>query len=230
MLSTGLPMGLQFSITAIGSVMVQWSVNGLGVHAVAAVRAAVKLSAFFACVYDALASTMATFAGQNMGARKLNRIHQGLRCASVIGIIYSILAFGTVMFFAAPMLSLFIDADASPEVTSMGIRFLRINAAFYIPLLFVNIIRLSVQGMGFTRVAMLAGLSEMIARSAVAIFAVPVIGYTGACLASPAAWIMADLFLFPCYFQVMKTMRQRLMPDTNEDNHNTRLLRFRKAA
>lgn len=230
MLGTGLPMGLQFSITAIGSVIVQWSVNGLGVHAVAAVSAAVKLSAFFACVYDALASTMATFAGQNMGARKLNRIHQGLRCTSVIGIIYSILAFGTVMFFAAPMLSLFIDADASPEVTSMGIRFLKINAAFYIPLLFVNIVRLSIQGMGFTRVAMIAGLSEMIARSAVAVFAVPAIGFTGACLASPAAWVMADLFLFPCYFQVMKTLRQRLMPETNEDNHNAGLLSFHKAA
>ena len=230
MLATGLPMGLQFSITAVGSVIVQWSVNGLGVHAVAAVSAAVKLSAFFACVYDALASTMATFAGQNMGARKLNRIHQGLRCASVIGVIYSILAFGTVILFAKPMLGLFIDADASPEVTSMGIRFLRINAAFYIPLLFVNIIRLSIQGMGYTRVAMLAGLSEMIARSAVAFFAVPVIGFTGACLASPAAWVMADLFLFPCYFQVMRMLRQRLMPDTEEKTYNERLLHFRKAA
>ena len=230
MLATGLPMGLQFSITAVGSVIVQWSVNGLGVHAVAAVSAAVKLSAFFACVYDALASTMATFAGQNMGARKLNRIHQGLRCASYIGVIYSILAFGTVMLFAEPMLGLFIDADAAPEVTFMGIRFLRINAAFYIPLLFVNIVRLSIQGMGFTRVAMLAGLSEMIARSAVALFAVPVIGFTGACLASPAAWVMADLFLFPCYFQVMRMLRQRLMPDTEEEKNSERPFHFRKAA
>ena len=229
MLGTGLPMGLQFSITAIGSVIVQWSVNGLGVHAVAAVSAAVKISAFFACVYDALASTMATYAGQNMGARKLNRINQGLRCASVIGVIYSIIAFGTVMLFAGSMIGLFIDADAAPEVTSMGIRFLRINAAFYIPLLFVNIVRLSIQGMGYTRVAMLAGLSEMIARSAVAFFAVPVIGFTGACLASPAAWVMADLFLFPCYFQVMRMLRQRLMPDT-EEKSNERLLYFRKAA
>ena len=214
MLGTGLPMGLQFSITAIGSVMVQWSVNGLGVNAVAAVSGAGKLSMFFACVFDALASTMATYAGQNMGARKLDRIHQGLRCTSVLGIVYCVLAFGVAVLFAGPLLSLFIDAETAPEVTAMGIRYLITNAAFYIPLLFVNILRLSIQGMGFTRVAMLAGLSEMVARTVVALFVVPAFGFAGACFANPAAWIMADLFLFPCYWQVMRSLRQRLMPST----------------
>ena len=230
MLGTGLPMGLQFSITAIGSVMIQWSVNGLGVNAVAAVSGAVKLSAFFACVFDALASTMATYAGQNMGARKLERIHQGLRCTSVMGIIYCAAAFGIVALFAKPLLGLFIDAEAAPEVTAMGIRFLTINAAFYIPLLFVNIVRLSIQGMGFTRVAMLAGLFEMIARTLVALFVVPAAGFTGACFASPAAWVLADLFLFPCYYQIMRTVRQRLMPDSPEYRNNGKIIGLRKAA
>ena len=230
MLGTGLPMGLQFSITAVGSVLVQWSVNGLGVNAVAAVSGAVKLSAFFACVFDALASTMATYAGQNMGARKLDRIHQGLRCTSVLGIVYCAVAFGVVMLFARPLLGLFIDAQASPEVTAMGVRFLIINAAFYVPLLFVNIVRLSIQGMGFTRVAMLAGLFEMVARTLVALFVVPAAGFTGACFASPAAWVMADVFLFPCYFQIMRTLRQRLMPDTPEVRGAHRILRLRRAA
>ena len=228
MLGIGLPMGLQFSITAIGSVMVQWSVNGLGVNAVAAVGGGGKISMFFACVLDALASTMATYAGQNMGARKLDRIHQGLRCASVLGIIYCALAFGVVALFARPLLSLFIDADAAPEVMSMSIRYLTINAAFYIPLLFVNIVRLSIQGMGYTRVAMLAGLFEMIARTAVALFVVPSAGFTGACFANPAAWVMADLFLIPCYFQIMRVVRQRLMPETQETKAG-KLIRLRKA-
>ena len=228
MLGIGLPMGLQFSITAIGSVMVQWSVNGLGVNAVAAVSGGVKISMFFACVFDALASTMATYAGQNMGARKLDRIHQGLRCASVLGIIYCALAFGVVALFARPLLSLFIDADAAPEVMSMSIRYLTINAAFYIPLLFVNIVRLSIQGMGYTRVAMLAGLFEMIARTVVALFVVPSAGFTGACFANPAAWVMADLFLIPCYFQIMRVVRQRLMPETQEAKAG-KLIRLRKA-
>ena len=144
MLGTGLPMGLQFSITAIGSVLVQWSVNGLGVNAVAAVSGAVKLSAFFACFFDALATTIATYAGQNMGARKLDRIHQGLRCTAGVGFIYCLVTFGVVMLFSGPLLGMFIDANAAPEVTAMGIQYLTINVAFYIPLLFVNILRLSI--------------------------------------------------------------------------------------
>ena len=91
----------------------------------------------------------------------------------------------------------------------MGAQFLTINAAFYVPLLFVNIVRLSIQGMGYTRVAMLAGLSEMIARTAVAVLLVPVVGFTGACFANPAAWVLADLFLFPCYRRVMRACGSR---------------------
>lgn len=225
MLGVGLPMGLQFSITAIGSVMVQWSVNGLGVDAVAAVSAAGKLSAFFVCVFDALSSTMATFSGQNMGARKLDRVHQGLRAASILGIGYCVCALGLVLAFARPLLGIFIDEGTSAHVTEMGIRYLIINASFYIPLLFVNIVRLSIQGMGFTRVAMLAGLMEMIARTAVALLLVPAAGFTGACFANPAAWVAADLFLFPCYARIMRSLKQRLYPHTEEERKEHRWLR-----
>ena len=228
MLGVGLPMGLQFSITAIGSVVVQWSVNGLGVEAVAAVSAATKISAFFCCVFDALSSTMATYARQNVGARKLDRVSQGLRAAAVLGIVYCIAAFGIIFLFGSPMLSLFIDGNTEAAVTEMGIRFLMINASFYIPLLFVNIVRLCIQGMGFTRVAMFAGLFEMIARTAVALFVVPAAGFTGACFANPAAWVMADLFLFPCYFRVMRNLRGRLMPGTEGDTEMKRLRLFVK--
>ena len=212
MLGVGLPMGLQFSITAIGSVVVQWSVNGLGVNAVAAVSAAGKLSAFFACVFDALSSTMATFAGQNIGARKLDRVGQGLRAASILGTIYCLIALGAVLLFARPLLGLFVDGQADPAVTDMGIQFLRTNAAFYIPLLFVNIVRLCIQGMGYTRVAMIAGMFEMVARTAVALLLVPALGFTGACFANPAAWVMADVFLIPCYQRIMSTLRRQMQP------------------
>ena len=239
MLGIGLPMGLQFSITAIGSVMVQWSVNGLGVDAVAAVSAAGKISMFYCCVFDALASTMATFSGQNIGARKLNRVREGLNAAGKIGVVYCLLAFGTVLLFARQMLSLFVDPGAAPQVMERAVQFLRINAAFYIPLLYVNIVRLCIQGMGYTRVAMFAGLFEMVARTAVALLIVPVSGFTGACFANPAAWIMADLFLFPCYSHIMKTLPGRLLPgeepgtgsgDEGRRDRPIHLLRSRKAA
>ena len=230
MLGIGLPMGLQFSITAVGSVVVQWSVNGLGVAAVAGVSAAGKISAFFACVFDALSSTMATFAGQNIGARKPERVSQGLRAASILGTVYCLLAFGAVLLFARPLLGLFVDGTAEPGVMEKAVRFLTINAAFYIPLLFVNIVRLSIQGMGYTRIAMLAGAFEMVARTAVALLLVPALGYTGACFANPAAWIMADVFLIPCYLRIMRAQRQRLFADMPEYRRPARRLRSRSAA
>ncbi|MBQ9308704.1 MAG: MATE family efflux transporter [Clostridia bacterium] len=210
LLLTGLPMGLQYSITAIGSVIVQWSVNGLGVDAVAAIAAASKLSMFFACVFDALSTTMATYAGQNMGARKVDRIDHGLRDAAIIGTIYCIAAFLVILLLGPSLLGLFINRYTDPEVMRMATTFIRMNGAFYIPLLFVNILRLSIQGMGYTKIAMIAGVFEMVARTLVAVLLVPVLGFTGACLANPAAWIMADLFLVPCYIRVIRAVRMRL--------------------
>lgn len=209
LINIGVPMGLQYSITAIGSVILQVSVNNLGTVAVAAVTAASKLSMVFACVFDALATTMATFAGQNVGAKKLDRINQGLRSAGLVGIVYCLLAFLTMWLAGKQLISLFVSAGDT-EVIEKAYRFLLINGAFYIPLLFVNIVRLSIQGMGFTQMAVLAGVFEMIARTLVAVFLVPNFGFTAAAFASPVAWIFADAFLFPCYFSAMKKMRLRL--------------------
>ena len=209
LINIGVPMGLQYSITAIGSVILQISVNNLGTVAVAAVTAASKLSMVFSCVFDALATTMATFAGQNVGAKKLDRINQGLRSAGLVGIVYCLLAFLTMWLAGKQLISLFVSAGDT-EVIEKAYRFLLINGAFYIPLLFVNIVRLSIQGMGFTQMAVLAGVFEMIARTLVAVLLVPNFGFTAAAFASPVAWIFADAFLFPCYFSAMKKMRLRL--------------------
>ena len=209
LINIGVPMGLQYSITAIGSVTLQVAVNNLGTVAVAAVTAASKLSMVFVCVFDALATTMATFAGQNVGARKLDRINEGLKSASILGIAYCVLAFITIWLAGKQLITLFVSASDT-EVVEKAYSFLLINAVFYIPLLFVNIVRLSIQGMGFTQMAVIAGFCEMVARILVAVFFVPTLGFTAAAFASPVAWFAADAFLFPCYFKVMKQMRQRM--------------------
>ena len=213
LLGMGLPFGLQYSITAIGSVTVTIAVNGLGTIAVAAVTAAGKLSMLFCIVFDALASAMATFAGQNVGAKKLDRISQGLKSASIVGCIYCVLAFVVIFFFGKSMVSLFVDAEDPAiiaEVLDKAQQFLLVNSALYIPLLFVNIVRFTIQGVGFTTVAMTAGLMELIGRAFVAILLVPFFGYDAAVWANPAAWLLADAFLFPCFFTVMKWLRNRL--------------------
>ena len=205
----GMPMGLQYSITAIGSVILQTSVNSLGATAVAAVTAAGKVSMFFCCAFDALGTTMATYGGQNVGAKKLDRLGKGLFACSAFGIVYSILAFIILYFTGGTLCGLFVT-DASQELIDYSRQFLLTCSAFYIPLVFVNVIRYMIQGMGFSTFAILSGVFEMIARTLIGLFVVPVWGFDGACFASPLAWIMADLFLFPAYFYVRRKLERTL--------------------
>lgn len=199
----GIPMGLQYSITAIGSVILQTAVNTLGSTAVAAVTAGNKLSFFLVCPFDALGSTMATYGGQNVGAKKLERIKSGLAACSILGVVYSIFALIVILIIGKPMLLLFLDSSDT-FIWNQAYRFLTINACFYIPLAFVNIVRFLIQGMGYSKFAMLAGVCEMIARALVGFYLVPMFGFDAIGFASPAAWIFADAFLIPAFFHVYK--------------------------
>ena len=199
-------MGLQYSITAIGSVVLQTAVNSLGSMAVAAVSTGSKVSMFFCCPFDALGGTMATYAGQNVGAKKLDRVKEGLKAASLIGIVYSLIAF-VILFFGGKYIALlFMDADQT-EIIGRVAMFLSGNSMFYIPLTFVNVVRFTIQGMGFSTFAILAGVCEMAARSLVGFCLVPVFGFLPACFASPLAWIFADAFLIPAFFHCMKKLK-----------------------
>ncbi len=201
----GVPMGLQYSITAIGSVILQTSVNSLGSVAVAAVTAAGKVSMFFSCPFDAMGSTMATYGGQNVGAKKLDRLGKGLFSCSILGIGYALAAFA-VLFFAGDIFTGLFVNEGGAEIIADARQMLVIMSAFYIPLAFVNIIRFMIQGMGFSAFAVLAGVCEMVARALAGVFLVPAFGFTGACFASPLAWILADAFLIPAYIHVRRKL------------------------
>ena len=207
LLGMGLPMALQTSITAIGSVILQASVNSLGSVAVASVTAGSKLYMFFACAYDAMGVTMSTYSGQNIGARKIDRIGQGGKACSIVGIVYSVLALAVIFFLGGWLLLLFVDAGET-AIIDAAYQYLLTSGLFMIPLTFVNVLRLTVQGMGYSRIAMFAGVFEMVARGVVGAAFVPVFGFAAACFAGPVAWIMADIFLFPAYFYVMRRVRQ----------------------
>ncbi len=198
----GIPMGLQYSITAIGSMVLQVAVNGLGSMSVAAMTAATKISMFFCCPFDALGSTMATYGGQNIGARRLDRIREGLKDAVLMGSVYALLALLVLYYLGDSIALLFLDADQS-QILGQVRQYLLANAVFYIPLVFVNAVRFLIQGMGYSKRAVLAGVCEMAARAGVGFLLVPYFGYTAVCFASPCAWIAADLFLVPSYLAIM---------------------------
>ena len=213
----GIPMGLQYSITAIGSVILQTAVNTLGSAAVASTAAAAKIGMFFFCPFDAIGSTMATYAGQNVGAGKLGRVSQGINSTSLLGLVYSVLAFGALALFGPTIALLFVDSSETAILQNVS-WFLNINSAFFFPLALVNIIRFTIQGLGFSKFAVLAGVCEMGARSTVGMGFVPVFGYVAACFASPVAWVCADIFLVPAYFYVMKKLRHMLKDKEHQES------------
>ena len=204
--SMGLPMGLQYSITAIGSILIQAAVNHLGTSYITAVTAASKVHLFLACPFDAMGSAMATYGGQNVGAQKWDRLHQGTRACVLLGVIYSILSLGIVWFFGDFLAALFLDAEAM-SLMPLVRQYLLIVTAFSVPLALVNILRFMIQGMGFSPIATLAGALEMIGRGAMA-YLTPTLGYMAACFASPAAWLLADAFLISAYFLCCRHLRR----------------------
>lgn len=201
----GIPMGLQYSITAIGSVILQSAVNGIDSNAVAAVTAGSKVSMLLVCPFDALGSTMATYGGQNVGAGDLDRVDRGLKDCTKLGFLYSLIALGAVFLFGKQLLLLFLDAEEE-QIIANAYYFMRISALFYFPLALVNIVRFLIQGMGFSKLAVFAGAFEMLARGLAGFLLVPVFGFVAVCLASPLAWIFADAFLIPAFFHVRKKM------------------------
>ena len=203
----GIPMGLQYSITAIGGVILQSAVNAIGSDAVAAVTVGNKLNMLLICPLDAMGTTMATYGGQNLGAGKLNRIDSGLRSCVILGAIYSVIAIVVAYTAGKSILLLFLDADET-VILDNAYTFVKINVMFFFFLALVDIVRYLIQGMGHSRLALFAGAFEMIARGLMGFVLVPLFGFRAVCFAHPLAWILADLFLIPAFFYVRRKAAQ----------------------
>lgn len=211
LMGIGLPMGLQCSITAIGSVIMQGAVNVLGSTAVAAVTAASKTMNLLTVPLESIGTAMATYSGQNLGAARMDRVRKGVHSALMIATVYAIASLVILHFCDVAIMGLFLDTTTEVEIVNMGRQYLFWNSVFFIPLGALIVWRYSIQGLGFSTLAMMAGVAEMVARTAVAVVLVPVLGYFGAELANPAAWIAACLFLYPAYRWTCRQLDNRLL-------------------
>ena len=202
----GIPMGLQYSVTAIGTLIIQATMNGFGSAAVAGATAAQRIHGFLACPLDALGSTMAPYTGQNMGAGKLERISKGVWSASLCGIACSAAMYAVAAVFGRSLVCIFLDV---PEETVIGYaaQFLTITAGGYCLLTLVNVVRFSIQGMGFSVLAIVSGIMEMIARAIAGLFLAPRFGFAAVAFAHPLAWIFADVFLIPAFLLCRKRIQ-----------------------
>lgn len=202
-MSVGIPMGLQFSITAIGCAILQTATNTLGSAAVAAVTAASRAMNIFQCVLEAPGLTLATYCGQNYGAEKMERIRLGVRQGLVVSLILSVFCAALVLAFGPSVGMLFVESS-EVEILEMMNTYYFLNAIFYPSIAVLFVFRNSVQGMGYTVPAMAAGVFELVARAVVSIFFVGIYGYAAVCLAGPVAWIAADVLLIGVYLKLMK--------------------------
>lgn len=196
-------MGLQYSVTAIGTLVLQAAINGMGAAVVAGVTAAQKINAFIACPVEALGQTMAPYTGQNVGAKKLDRIGKGLRDASLVGFLMSALCFLIAFLVGDELVLLFLDAKET-EIIAYAYHFLLCCTGFYFLLTLVNTVRFTIQGMGFSVFAIISGVMEMVARVLAAVVIAGKFGFAGICLAHPMAWLFADIFLIPAFFYCRK--------------------------
>lgn len=202
----GIPMGLQFSITAIGSIMLQSANNALGTACVAAFTAAMRIKMFFLCMLESLGIAMATFCGQNYGAGKPERIWTGVKAASLMMIVY-VAAVAIILWgFSEKFVLLFVDPSET-EIIADAALFLHISVSFFPVLGLLCILRYSIQGAGYTKLAMFSGVSEMIARILVSVVAVPLWGFWAVCFGDPTAWVFADVFLIPAFIYVYRRLR-----------------------
>lgn len=202
-LAIGLPMALQYSITAIGTMMVQSALNMLGSMSVAAFTAANKIEQIGTQAYVALGTTMATYCAQNMGAGQIKRIRKGFRAATIIGCIYSVLLAIPMVTVGKYLVYFFVSGDVSAIMGQADI-YLKCVGIFFIPLTIVNVYRNGIQGMGYGLLPMMAGVAELVGRGVVAMLAAWKHSYVGACLASPFAWVLAGGLLLVMYFKIMK--------------------------
>lgn len=189
-MKVALPMGFQVSIIAIGAVILQYVLNGLGAVAVAAFTAAQKIDQIASQPMNSFGTTMGTFAAQNYGAGRIDRIKKGVFQCSLISVGFA-LVMGLVNILAGYQLAgLFVGNEAA-EVLDMAQVYLKINGAFYWVLAMLFIFRYTIQGLGRSVIPTVAGIMELIMRTAAALLLASSIGFVGASWASPLAWIGA---------------------------------------
>lgn len=205
----GFPMGLQYSITAIGSMVMQSANNNLGSLYASAFTAASRLKMFMMCPFDALATAVSTFCSQNLGAKKVQRIKKGLAQGVSMGIAYGIVAGLGLIFFGREMSLLFVSAAETAVLDASG-RLLYCSGFFYWALGILNVVRLCTQGLGYSGRAVFSGVVEMIARIVVCVGLMPMLGFNAICYADQTAWVAAVLYIVPTCFYCVKKIEKEL--------------------
>lgn len=201
----GFPMGFEYSVSAIGAVIMQDAINLLGSTAVAAQTAGEKIRQMFTLPMESVGMAMATYVGQNHGAHRTDRIQQGIKDGCMIQLTYCVAAW-VVIFFVKPYAVGLVLGDADPAVTAGAIQYLVIMSLLFCFHGLLMIFRNTLQGLGYSVQAIISGVGELIGRSLGGLLAVKTgLGYVGICLSNPFAWGLAMLY---CMFMVRRMLKR----------------------
>ena len=204
-ISVGIPMALQFSITAVGTILVQSALNLLGSLAVAAYSVSCKVEQLVTQPFAAMGVTMATYCAQNRGINDLERIRKGVKAANVMSAVYAVVIYGVIYSILPYVIPLFASENLE-QITEYAKIYIVVCGAFFIPLGMIFIYRNALQGCGFGFVPMMGGVVELLGRLVLAFIAARMLSFTGVCLANVSAWFLAGLFLMIAYRVLMKRM------------------------
>ena len=207
--SIGIPMALQFSITAVGTIMVQTALNMLGSVVVASYTVACKVEQFVTQAYSAMGMTIATYSAQNRGGGDLGRIRVGTRIAFWMSAVYSVVVFFALQAVLPWVVRIFLAGDLG-EILSYVRIYITICGVFFIPLGMIFIYRNVMQGCGYGFMPMMGGVVELVCRGIVAVIAARLLSYEGVCAANASAWCLAGIFLWLAYRHAMKRMERGL--------------------
>ena len=204
MLKMGVPMSLQFSITGIGSMVLQSTINTYGPSVMAGFTIANKPELLANIPLSATGVACATFAGQNFGAGRMDRVREGAKSAILFAGSMSVVMSIILYLFGGRIAQIFVD-DANIETINAAHTYLKVIAVFYFALAVLFVFRNTLQGIGKTYISMIAGVSELVGRVVAALILSKIFGFFGVCLASPFAWMFADIpLLLIYYFKVVK--------------------------
>ncbi|WP_125574159.1 MATE family efflux transporter [Levilactobacillus huananensis] len=204
--TTGMPMGFQLSIIAIGTMVMQAALNSLGTDSVAASTAASKVDQLCSLPMSSFGVTMATFAAQNFGAGKYSRIMEGVKKTLWLSGSFAVFAGGLVIFLGKPIVTLIIGT-ADENVIQLSQTYFNIIGSTYLLLSVLFVIRNTLQGLGRRVLPTLAGVGELSMRIFAAVFMVGAFGYAGAVSAEPLAWLGSCAILIPSWIRAVKQLR-----------------------
>lgn len=207
-LGIGLSMGFQFSITAVGTVILEGALNRFGATKIAAFTAAQKVEQLVTVAAGTMGVTMANYGGQNLGAGRIDRIKEGVTKANIICVAFAVVAAVLATLFSNQLTALFLDSKAMDgetwqEILHSARTYLNICAVFYPVLFLLFVYRNVLQSIGRGFWPLMGGVFELMARTVAAYLLPGTLGFAGICAAEPLAWICATIPLAVAYYSII---------------------------